>query len=703
MSTDTGTGSLRQGLVEDLKRWLETYYKEEVAELVQRYPTEQTSLVIDAVDLMHVGDAGDQINQTLREAPDLMLRHLEEALQRLPAAEHADDGLAGATVRVTNISDEATYRVAEPTEAVRNEFVAIEGQVQQRTDAKPEAREAAFECQRCGAITRVPQDRGEFREPHQCQGCERQGPFRVDIEQTEFRQYQLIRLQRAPEHQIDGSSHLDVHLSDDLTDQLEGNERVRITGQLQLVPSDRDDPTFDVELDATEGGSIERRDDDIGAVELTPDAVDDIKQLAEQEDDVIRTLADSLTHMHLNEKLEDVTEALVLQMCSPPRKEPDTGKTFRGAIHIALVGDPGTGKSDLLQSVNRIAPVSEYGSGDGMTQAGLTAGSFSDDFGSTEYTLRTGLLARANKGIACLDEMDKLSEQAQGSLHETLANQQISVSKGGINATLPAQTRLLAAANPKRGRFQQYEPVVEQIDLEPTLFSRFDLVFVLQDQPDPEHDRQIADQITEQWEQATRATADARSMSDSVDELDVDAELFRAYVKFARERLDPVYESDEVRQELMESWLRLRSSADDDDDGVPVTARIMEGLSRLAEASARARLSDVISQEDVDRATRLMETTLMDIGVDPETGEFDADVVETGMSTTQRERVSTVTSVVEELQADNDPGAPIASVLKQAADRFDTDQERIAHTVDKLLQQGKLYSPDGQREYLRTM
>ncbi|MFB6127171.1 MAG: LAGLIDADG family homing endonuclease [Halolamina sp.] len=297
----------------------------------------------------------------------------------------------------------------------------------------------------------------------------------------------------------------------------------------------------------------------------------------------------------------------------------------------------------------------------------------------------------------------------RSAMHEGLEQQKISISKAGINATLKSRCSLLGAANPKYGRFDQYEPIGEQIDLEPALISRFDLIFTVTDQPDPEHDSRLADHIlttnyagelNTQYEELPSSEFTSEEIDDVTEEVapDVDAELLRKYVAYARRNVYPTM-SDEARDAVEEFYVDLRSKGADEDAPVPVTARKLEAMVRLAEASARVRLSDTVDAEDADRAIEITRSCLEDIGVDPETGEFDADVVETGTSKTQRDRIQNIRGLIEDIEAEYEDGAPIEEVLDRA-DEIGMDPGKAEEEIEKLRRKGEVYEP--QQGHLRT-
>ncbi len=332
-----------------------------------------------------------------------------------------------------------------------------------------------------------------------------------------------------------------------------------------------------------------------------------------------------------------------------------------------------------------------------------TAAAVRDDFGDgQQWTLEAGALVLADKGIAAVDELDKMNPDDRSAMHQALEQQEISVSKAGINATLKSRCSLLGAANPRYGRFDPYEPIAEQIDLEPALVSRFDLIFTVQDKPDPEKDADLADHILNANYAGELATQRERMTNPEFDDAEIEAitedvepavdpALMRKYIAYARRECFPSM-TEAARERIKEFYVEMREKGTDEDAPVPITARKLEALVRLAEATARVRLSDEVTEADATRVVELVRSCLENIGVDPETGEFDADVVETGTSKSQRDRIKSVKALIEEVEADYDGGAPFEEVLDRAGE-VGMDRAKVETEIEKLKQRGEVYEP----------
>ncbi|MFC7075033.1 LAGLIDADG family homing endonuclease [Haloarcula halophila] len=389
-------------LIDRFEEFYRNYYRNEIGELAQKYPNDQKSLYIDWDDLYRFDpDLADDY----RTKPEQLQEYAEEALRLydLPV----DVSLGQAHVRVQNLPDSEDIR--EIRHEHHGNLIAVQGIVRKATDVRPKVVEAAFECQRCGTLTRIPQNTGDFQEPHECQGCERQGPFRLNTEQSQFIDAQKIRVQESPEGLRGGETpqSIDINVEDDITGTVTAGDHVRVTGVLKLDQqgSDQDkSPMFDIYMD---GVSVVIEDEQFEDMDITDADKKEIIELSNEPDiydRMVGAIAPSI-YGYEKEKL-----AMMLQLFSGVTKELPDGSRIRGDLHMLLIGDPGTGKSQMLSYIREIAPRSVYTSGKGSSSAGLTAAAVRDDFGDgQQWTLEAGALVLADQGIAAVDELDKMS------------------------------------------------------------------------------------------------------------------------------------------------------------------------------------------------------------------------------------------------------------------------------------------------------
>jgi replicative DNA helicase Mcm len=673
-------------LVDEFEDFLSTYLHEDVLELAKLYPEEQ-SLTVDWWDLFQFNN---DLADDLLTHPERIRENIEVALKNYDIP--VDIDLSGAHARFTNLPDDATRVVGQYRSEEVSDMIAIKGIVNKSTGVLAKPDQLAFVCQRCGCFNHIPQSDG-FQEPHECEACERQGPFQINYDESDFHDYRVVRVQLPPDEAVgqEGET-IDVHLEYDLVEDVAPGDRVTIPAILRIEREDEDSAAFSYYADAR---GVDVLETDFEDVDIEPDERERIEEIADAGDPYQR-LVDSFCPTIKGH--EQVKEALLLQLFGGVTKELADGSVERGLPHMLLVGDPGTGKSEQIEYSADIAPRSVYTNGKGSSSAGLTAAAVRNDFGvGGEWAIEGGAIVKADKGLAAIDELDKMADDDRDSLHEALEQMTVSVSKAGKTPTLSARTTVLAAANPVEGRFDQYAPIAEQIDLDPALISRFDLIFTFSDEPDREFDKDIIGHKTDVWEVGAERAANDSPVDQSHDnavEPDLGKDFLRKYIAYAKSKCKPV-PTQAAKQRVREEFLSLRmANGADDDKPVPVTFRKQEAIHRLAEASARVRLSQQVEERDVSRAMRLVMETLRQVGIDPESGDLDADVVETGQSKSQRERKRDVKEIIKEVsKEDDDFGAKIGAVVQRAQDAG-FDSQKVHYDIDKLKQDGKAYHPD---------
>ncbi len=342
-----------------------------------------------------------------------------------------------------------------------------------------------------------------------------------------------------------------------------------------------------------------------------------------------------------------------------------------------------TSKSSLLKYVTGIAPKARYVVGMGSSAAGLTATIIKDE-ATRSYILEAGALPLTNKGLLMIDELDKMNKDDRVAMHEALEQQSISISKANIHATLTAQTSVLAAANPKLGRFNPFDVISSQIELPPTLINRFDLIFILKDRPDKETDTLIAQRILE-------ANRDINK-----NKPEIPPNIMKKYIAYAKQNIKPKMSVDAMKV-IQDFYLKLRSQYSTEGEEVkpiPISARQLEAVVRLTEASAKVRLSDYATVEDAKRAIDLMMAYLGDVGIDSSTGQFDIDRITTGISSSQRNTVLTIKSIIKS-EIDSMPmgsSVPLSKIYEDA-EKSGIDQEKVDSAISVLKREGEIFEP----------
>ena len=362
--------------------------------------------------------------------------------------------------------------------------------------------------------------------------------------------------------------------------------------------------------------------------------------------------------------------------------------------HNFLSNDFITHNSELLMYMRGLAPRAVFAVGGATTAAGLIAAAVHDEFGEGRWTLEAGALVLADKGLALIDEIDKMSEQDRSSIHAAMEQQRVSIAKAGITATLPTRCAILAAANPKFGRFAPGKAVSEQIAMAPTLLSRFDAIFTIHDEPDPLQDSALADHILRGHLLGAQRAAHEATPSVMVDPAleaaykpEFEPEFLRKYVAYAR-RTYPVMTPD-ASEVIKGKYLEIRRGGAET-GSVPITPRQLEAFIRLSEASARARLSPLVMAEDARRAVNIVEYWLRKVAGD-EGGVLDIDRVVTGISSSQREDMMLLRDIITDLGQDRD-GADEEEIVRRAAERG-IPKERVRAILERWDREGEIYSP----------
>lgn len=631
------------------------------------------SLVVDFEDLIAFDP---ELARFILDKPDEYLEYLDRsawAQLKIEDPEYAEI-IKRLRVRFRKLPEKQSLRVIGSENIGR--MLCIDGIIVRSTSVKPLLIKAAFQCRKCNAMTYVEQAGILMRGPGVCAHC-RSRVFEFMEKLSTFMNSQEIRIQERPEDLPPGQlpRAMDIKLSEDLVDIARPGDRVSITGvaraQQEYIGRKARLRTFDLLLDANYVDIVGK---EVEVVEITPEDERQIRELAKDpfiHRKLIASLAPSIYGYG------DIKEAvLYLLFGGVPKRLPD-GVMIRSEVNVLLVGDPGTAKSQLLQYVSRIAPRGLYTSGRGTTAAGLTAAVVREKSGG--MVLEAGALVLADKGIACIDEIDKMRPEDRVAIHESLEQHTVSVAKGGIVATLNARAAVLAAANPSLGRYDPYRNITDNINLPVTLLTRFDLLFIMKDIPEPDADGRMSDHILT-----------LHRMKSTPEEPPLLPELLRKYIAYAK-RVDPVLTEDSVNA-IRQYYLKMRSLSGSAESPVAITPRQLEALVRLAEARARSFLRDRVEAEDAQAIIRLMTLSLQDVGIDTTTGKIDIDVIMTGKPKSLRDKMQEVLGTFAELE--KQLGIVEDSTLYQALTRKpDITEDDARRLVDQLVKEGILYSP----------
>ena len=531
----------------------------------------------------------------------------------------------------------------------------------------------------CGTIISILQVEKEQKMPSKC-SCGRKGGFKSI--QQDMVDSQVIVVEESSDNLEDGGDQpkrINILLQEDLTDpnmskKISPGSRVKIIGILKEVKlgTNANKPLTRYDL-IIEANNVIPMDESIEDKEVTEEDEKEIRELATRPD-LMEYLGKSIAPSVYGN--EEIKKALTLQLFGGVSMVRSDGSFCREQIHGLLVGDPGVAKSVILKYLQEVSYKSRYVSGKSASGVGLTATVVKDEL-TGGYALEAGAMVLANKGSLFIDEFEKMSEEDRSNLHEGMSLGTISVSKASVQAKLNARTSILAAANPKFGRFDISKPFASQINLAPSLLSRFDFIFVMRDVPEEIRDSMIADKIF--GEHSTTREDDILSK-----------DMFKKYVAFAKSYHPKMGAS--ALKILKEYYINLRNKTKvvDGKKVIPIGARQLEGLIRFAEASAKIRLRKTIITEDANIAIEVMESYLKEIGYDKKNDTFDVDAIE-GNGIQSRSKVGLVMNAIKILTKELGTSVEVTKIKSALSSSIDSDE--IDTVIEKLIRNGEAFRP----------
>uniref|UniRef100_A0A8C5QKZ0 DNA replication licensing factor MCM3 n=1 Tax=Leptobrachium leishanense TaxID=445787 RepID=A0A8C5QKZ0_9ANUR len=472
---------------------------------------------------------------------------------------------------------------------------------------------------------------------------EENNPLETEYGLSTYKDHQTLTIQEMPERAPAGQlpRSVDIIADDDLVDKCKPGDRVQIVGIYRCLPSKQGGFTSGTFRTILLANNIKQMSKEV-APTFSADDVAKIKKFCKvHSKDIFEHLSKSLApsiHGH-----EYIKKAILCMLLGGNEKVLENGTRIRGDINVLLIGDPSVAKSQLLRYVLHTAPRAISTTGRGSSGVGLTA-AVTTDQETGERRLEAGAMVLADRGIVCIDEFDKMSDMDRTAIHEVMEQGRVTIAKAGIHARLNARCSVLAAANPVYGRYDQYRTPMENIGLQDSLLSRFDLLFIVLDQMDADSDRQIADHVLRMHRYRTPGEQDGYAMplgcsvevfttddpnaGDAVEqELQiyekhdnllhgprkskskvVSMEFIRKYIHVAK-LIKPVL-THEASEYISHEYAKIRSHDQMNNDRartMPVTARALETMIRLATSHAKVRMSKTIDIQDAETALELVQ------------------------------------------------------------------------------------------------
>eukprot|EP00727_Mastigamoeba_balamuthi_P006273 m51a1_g2265 putative dna replication licensing factor mcm2 (949) ;mRNA; f:341298-344987 len=572
------------------------------------------------VSYVHLSRAQPTLSTWLAEEPGEMLPILDETAKQVVLTmfrEYGRIATQGIKVRITDLPIVDALRDLRKFHL--GHLIRVSGVVTRRTGVFPQLVAVKYDCPRCqrsiGPFAIAAGASFGSSGPAQiaaCPGCHARGPFTVNVEQTLYRNYQKLTLQESPGSVPPGRlpRSKDVVVLNDLIDTCKPGEEIEVIGTYRhnydvALNKSHGFPVFATVIEAN---NIVKKDDALAGFRLSEEDEQRIRALSNDDRLLERILASIAPSIFGH---TDVKTAIALSLFGGETHvlERKGQHRIRGDINVLLLGDPGTAKSQFLKYIEKTSHRAVYTTGKGSTAVGLTASVHKDPV-TREWTLEGGALVLADRGVCLIDEFDKMNDKDRTSIHEAMEQQSISISKAGIVTTLQARCSVVAAANPRHGRYDAALSLSQNVELTEPILSRFDVVCVVRDIVNPVADEQLATFVAQSHmanhPDRARAGGPALNGLRITDDTNlIPQELLRKYIVYARKKIHPGWLQTKDYERVSELYVEMRRESAVG-GGLAICTRHVESIMRLAEACAKMHLRENVSTDDISLAVRVM-------------------------------------------------------------------------------------------------
>ena len=556
-----------------------------------------------------------------------------------------------------------------------NQITAIKGRITRVSSVRPELLTGVFNCRTCKALSGEIEQEFSYSQPNFCKNslCSNRQNFDLNEKLSKFVNFQKLSIQDDSEG-AEVPRVMEVILREDMVDTVRPGQKVVLLGKVILIPEvaqlmmPQNRSVMGMTGQTLENnylGNVKNKKSvnfkdlnyKLGFLALSSDSITNSSNSITNNTNItnnninLNTInniknTDNLYLKLANSLFPSITghtsikQSILLQLISGT----SNSKT-RSDINILLVGDPGTAKSQFLQQASKTLEGSVYTSGKSASAAGLTTAVVRD---GNDFTVEAGALILADNRLCCIDEFDKMDPKDRVAIHEAMEQQTVTVNKAGIQCTLNARASVLAAANPRSGRYDKTKTLRQNLNLSQAIMSRFDLYFVLIDESDRENDIRIAERVLENHSLVsgggsgsygsnssysnisggntnntnntntnnttitnnTNTTITNNTNSNNNDELFNLSEV-RNYISYCK-NLQPIL-SAEASALLSEKFVSLRQESLLKRSNYPLCVRHLESLIRLSEALAKLHCDSVVRPIYVQEALRLFKSSIVEL------------------------------------------------------------------------------------------
>jgi replicative DNA helicase Mcm len=614
---------------------------------------------------------------------NMLNNRLQAALEQLPFNKPpTTEALHDIEVRISGIPDDIIQTIERINSSAIGKFCCFEGMVLMATDVKPKIKKALFQCKRCKTETAKLLENEEMKSPVVCEGCDRPKTFELVESKCHYVDWCKIQFQEPLEKTRDTANPPKIvgWVEGDETLNMAIGQRYKVSGVLETRKTNVAHAVHTKMLRINHIEPIEQEDE----VDITQEEQAKIEKFAKSPHLYDLIIPDSWAPTVYGYK-EAKLGAFLNVIGGNDTLNPLDKSANRASIHVLLIGEPGVAKSKLAKYTQQVERKCIYTTGGGTTAGGLTAIAEKSDFGEGGWVIKAGALVIASGGTVVIDEFDKTPPETKASIHEAMEQQQISISKAGISTQFAAKTNILAVANPKYSRFDQNKPIIEQFNLQPSLISRFDLIFPIKDQVSEEKDNAIADTILKNRQD---------SISGQVKKNIISPELMTKYLILAKKMVPTM--SAKTQKVLTKYYIDIRKRSTV--DSLTITPRQLEAIARISEAFAKGRLAREVSEDDVKRAISLMEYTLKEI-CPSDSGTIDIDMIMADVSSKERKEIEVLKTILADLENSYDM-VGIEHLQKEAFEQYHIPKDASEKLIKEALRKGDFYEP--RSNYIKT-